>query len=110
MIEMFKTIQASDMTYRMGWALVHSLWLGAGIAAALALVLAVLQRRRALVRYAATCGGLGIMVAGMGWAFWMIPPRGEQPQVQAKIQIEEGSAAALRAEPRAKGNMPGGPV
>ncbi len=105
MIELLKTLQASDVTYHMGWALIHSLWMGAGVAAALAIVLAVLQRRGALARYTAACAALVIMVGGMAWIFWMIPPRPPVPQVQAKVQIEAAPAAASHDVPTMEGRQ-----
>ena len=46
----------------LGWALVHSLWQGAGVAALLSGLLALLRGRRARARYAAGCGALALML------------------------------------------------
>ena len=38
-------LTGSDAVYRLGWTLVHSLWLGAAVAALLGIVLVALRRR-----------------------------------------------------------------
>lgn len=116
MIDMLRDIQTSDLTYRMGWTLVHSLWLGALVAGVLALVLPVLQRRGALARYTAACSALVIMVVGMGCVYWMIPPRTQEPQAQARVQFQGAGSAAhlpavpMMAEPRPNVVMPAAPA
>ncbi|OGX85284.1 hypothetical protein BEN48_14870 [Hymenobacter glacialis] len=53
----------------LGWTLLHSLWQGALIAAVLAGALLLLRRQRAEVRYAASAGALGVVVALAGITF-----------------------------------------
>ena len=98
MIEMLKAIEASDVTYRLGWTLIHSLWLGAGIAAALALVLAALRRGGALVRYGTACGALVLLVVGMGWTYWVLPARTPRAQVAVRA-VKEVPAVVLPSVP-----------
>src|SRR5690348_3430526 len=43
---------------RLGWTLLHSLWEGAAVAAALAIVLAALRRGGPQARYVASCAAL----------------------------------------------------
>ena len=51
------------------WALIHSLWQGALVAAALAVALAFLRRRSARIRYATACGALlALLVLTVGTA------------------------------------------
>ena len=45
----------SELTYRIGWTLIHSLWRGALIAAALAMALACLRAKSPQSRYLAAC-------------------------------------------------------
>ena len=45
-----------------GWALLHLVWQGAAIAAALALLLAFLPSRSANLRYALSCAALALLV------------------------------------------------
>jgi beta-lactamase regulating signal transducer with metallopeptidase domain len=54
----------------LGWALLHLLWQGALVAAALAVALRVLDRRAASMRYLLACGALALMLvlpALTGW-------------------------------------------
>ncbi|WP_257459348.1 M56 family metallopeptidase [Archangium lipolyticum] len=46
----------------LGWALLHLLWQGALVAAALAVALRVLDRRAASLRYLLACGALALML------------------------------------------------
>ena len=53
----------------LGWTLLHSLWQGALVAAVLAGALLLLRRQRAEVRYVASAGALGAVVALAGITF-----------------------------------------
>ena len=53
----------------LGWTLLHSLWQGALVAAVLAGALLLLRRQRAEVRYAASAGALGAVMALAGITF-----------------------------------------
>ena len=53
----------------LGWTLLHSLWQGALVAAVLAGALLLLRRQRAEVRYVASAGALGVVVALAGITF-----------------------------------------
>ena len=53
----------------LGWTLLHSLWQGALVAAVLAGALLLLRRQRAEVRYVASVGALGAVVALAGITF-----------------------------------------
>ena len=57
------------LTRALGWTLLHSLWQGALVAAVLAGALLLLRRHRAEVRYAASAGALGVVVALAGLTF-----------------------------------------
>ncbi|GAB3873025.1 hypothetical protein GCM10028824_24110 [Hymenobacter segetis] len=57
------------LTRALGWTLLHSLWQGALVAAVLAGALLLLRRQRAEVRYAASAGALGVVVALAGITF-----------------------------------------
>jgi len=59
MTPLLTTIQQSQPVYRLGWALLHSLWLGAAIGALFALALLLLRKRSANARYLAACAALG---------------------------------------------------
>ncbi|WP_210520581.1 M56 family metallopeptidase [Hymenobacter terricola] len=57
------------LTRALGWTLLHSLWQGALVAAVLAGALLLLRRQRAEVRYVASAGALGMVVALAGITF-----------------------------------------
>ncbi|WP_310395255.1 M56 family metallopeptidase [Hymenobacter sp.] len=57
------------LTRALGWTLLHSLWQGALVAAVLAGALLLLRRQRAEVRYVASAGALGAVVALAGITF-----------------------------------------
>ena len=54
---------SSPWVEAIGWMLVHSLWQGAGVAMAMALVLCVLRRAPAQARYLAACAAMLLIVA-----------------------------------------------
>ncbi|MCL2648246.1 MAG: hypothetical protein FWD61_14750 [Phycisphaerales bacterium] len=68
-MEMIRAIQGSEVTWRLGWMLVHSLWIGAAVAAGLGVVLGMLRGLNARARYAVSCGAMLVLVAGMAGAY-----------------------------------------
>jgi GWxTD domain-containing protein len=64
---------ASPLAAAAGWALLHSLWEGALIAAALSAVLWAVRQAR--VRYAAACAAMLLMLAAFGLTFVRMMPR-----------------------------------
>jgi bla regulator protein BlaR1 len=96
------------LTRALGWTLLHSLWQGALVAAVLAGALLLLRRQRAEVRYVASAGALGIVVALAGITFGlyfnlgagrgMLPGRGTAQAEQAVIlKPTEHSVAIVAA-------------
>jgi len=75
----------SEAAKALGWTLVHSLWEGAGVAFALAIVLGLARSSR--VRYAAACFALLAMLIGFGTTLYRLMPR------------EIGRAATVRTLP-----------
>ena len=63
MTELINAVQGSEIIYRLGWTLVHSLWLGAVVGVAFAVTMVLLRRRSAGLRYLAGCAALVLMVA-----------------------------------------------
>ena len=68
-----EAIRDSDTVCRLGWALLHSLWLGVCVAAAFSAALVFLRRRSAQVRYLAGCVALVMMVVLPVAAFFVVP-------------------------------------
>jgi type II secretory pathway component GspD/PulD (secretin)/beta-lactamase regulating signal transducer with metallopeptidase domain len=57
-----ETLFSQETIVRLGWMLVHFLWQAAAVALLLAVLLRLLRRTGANVRYAAACGALALMV------------------------------------------------
>jgi beta-lactamase regulating signal transducer with metallopeptidase domain len=53
---------SGEIGQRVGWSLLHFLWQGTAVAAALGVVLPILHRRRAQARYIAACAALAVMM------------------------------------------------
>jgi beta-lactamase regulating signal transducer with metallopeptidase domain len=69
------TYLSGPLAHALGWALVHLLWQGVLVAAILAAVLALMQRRSANARYLAACGALVLLLAlGAGTAVHVYQP------------------------------------
>src|SRR5213075_47524 len=69
------TLLGGPLAHALGWALVHLLWQGVLVAAILAAVLALMQRRSANARYLAACGALVLLLAlGAGTAVHVYQP------------------------------------
>ena len=73
-MELLETIRASETVYRLGWTLLHTLWLGAGVGVIFAAALWVLRRRSAAARYLAGCAAMAAMVLLPAAVFWSVPP------------------------------------
>lgn len=61
---------SGTVSQSLGWALLHLLWQGALVAAALAVALRVLDRRAAAVRYLLACGALALMLVLPALTAW----------------------------------------
>lgn len=67
----------------LGWTLVHSLWEGAAITLALAMVLGV--ARSSKVRYWAACAAMLGLLAGFGATFYKMAPHGAGPSAVPRL-------------------------
>lgn len=70
-----------------GWALLHLVWQGALVAAALALALRWVGRRSANLRYALACGALGIMLALPMATAWRHASRAQQVRPVRTVSV-----------------------
>lgn len=77
------SMSPSELTARLGWAVVHSLWLSLLVALATAYAMSLLAKRSPHVRYALACMALLGMILGSMSALWWGNPtesaRGEAP-------------------------------
>src|SRR5436305_14922269 len=91
------TIPASflnePLVQRLGWTLVHTLWQGVVLAAALALVLRLLRGAPSHVRYAAGCTAMVMMVLAAGFTFTQI----RVPATSSSVTGASDVAASLDA-------------
>jgi bla regulator protein BlaR1 len=102
------------LTRALGWTLLHSLWQGALVAAVLAGALLLLRRQRAEVRYAASAGALGVVVALAGITFglyftsspaqgvWLSPGTVKTQQMVPMKQAESPAAGVSVASKETK--------
>ena len=67
-------LEQSGQIHRVGWGLVHSLWLGMAIAAVLAWALWCLRGRSANARYFACCGAMVVLLAATVGAMVLVEP------------------------------------
>jgi len=120
---LLQSIGTSQVGYRLGWALIHSLWLGAGIGAGFAAAILLLRRRSANARYLVGCIALVAMVAMPAAVFLLSPPRPAastalptgRPEAAAPadvhLPIPQATPADLPADyPRRPGPQPLAPV
>ena len=88
---------SDELIYRLGWMLIHTLWLGAATAALFAAAMAALRRRSARLRYVVGCVALVALMASAIAAFVLsTPPARPAPHVAAKLTAAspEGAVAA----------------
>ena len=69
-----ETLLANATLQRVGWALLHFLWQGAGAAVLLAGAMWFLRRRSANVKYAVACSGLAFMLVLPAATIWLVNP------------------------------------
>jgi beta-lactamase regulating signal transducer with metallopeptidase domain len=92
-------ILRSDPVYRLGWALLHSLWQIASLAAVSALLLAALRRRSANLRYVIGCAGLAAMFVLPVATYCVVPQRPD-------LKTPTGSMASGAAQPASMDPVP----
>ncbi|MDO7846960.1 M56 family metallopeptidase [Hymenobacter sp. M29] len=91
------------LTRALGWTLLHSLWQGALVAAVLAGALLLLRRQRAEVRYVASAGALGVVVALAGITFGLyFNSDAEQNEKLLPAAVKVSQLDSRRAESSAK--------
>lgn len=102
--QLLTAIWGSPTVYRIGWALIHSLWLGAAVAAALAAVLVMFRRRSANARYLAGCAALVATVVLVLGAFMLVQPPAEQASRQDSVEatpiLPEAAGREAKSSPK----------
>jgi beta-lactamase regulating signal transducer with metallopeptidase domain len=75
---------SADLAYRLGWALIHSLWLGTVVVPGLWVVLATLRRRSPQMRYVASACAMALLLVSTVVTFGIVaPPISFRPEVLA---------------------------
>lgn len=82
----------SSSAKALGWTLVHSLWEGAAVAVALAIVLGIARSSR--VRYWAACFAMLALLAGFGGTFYRLMPH----ESGIAVKAPSPGAAALSSD------------
>jgi uncharacterized membrane protein len=89
-------IMAAEWITRLGWTLLHSLWEIALITAVLALLIPLLRRGSANVRYLLACGGLTLMAIVPIVTFCVLPDF-HTSDIAASVTAEEATAVVSSA-------------
>ena len=79
---------------RLGWALLHSLWQGAAIAAVLAVALHLMRRRNAAARHALCLLAILMLVGTTVVTAWVIRPVARAVSERARPELVVPNAAA----------------
>ena len=87
-------ILAADWITRLGWTLLHSLWEIALVTAVLALLLSLLRRGSANMRYLTACGGLTVMAIVPLVTYGFLPDR-QAPAITASATAEEATPTEI---------------
>ena len=77
MIDFIKAFQGSEAIHRLGWTLLHTLWLGAAVAVLFIAAMLILRRRSANGRYLIGCIAMVLMIALPVAVFFMVPAPAE---------------------------------
>jgi protein involved in polysaccharide export with SLBB domain/beta-lactamase regulating signal transducer with metallopeptidase domain len=85
---------------RVGWTLVHTLWQGVAIAAALAVVLRLLRTAPASVRYAGSCAAMSMIVFAAVFTFTRIRVAPAPVVSLAQLPTEQISVHAIVPPPQ----------
>ena len=96
---LFEQTLSCPWALRLGWALVHSLWQIAAVGVLVAMLLRLLDRRSAHLRYLVACGGLITMLLAPVATYWFVDPPGGAETVTVLAQSSDDGARATTAKP-----------
>lgn len=105
---------STELASRLGWAVIHSLWQGALVAAMLATALALLRQRSAAARHTACLLALAVMLGGFGFTLTRSGTQPARVALQAPVpalpqlraEVEHGTVQDQWDELRAEGRTP----
>ncbi len=93
--------QAQAAAYRLGWTIVHTLWIGAAVWGVFEVALRALHGRAAQGRYLAGCAALALLMVVPVGVYWMVPA----PAMGAQGTSTQGTGA-LRPQAVAEPALP----
>ena len=94
-----------QVIYRLGWTLIHTLWIGAAVAMVFALTMAALPRRWSQYRYLAGCVAMLALLASAIVVFVVIPPQVRQTPTAAGSDNARSLADTQITSPLTAGPM-----
>jgi beta-lactamase regulating signal transducer with metallopeptidase domain len=80
-------LEASGVVARLGWTLLHIVWLAGAAGLALAVVLRLMESRSAQARYAAACGALALVLAASVGTFLVVPAPPQAAPVPMSVAV-----------------------
>ncbi|MHC4098953.1 MAG: M56 family metallopeptidase [Planctomycetota bacterium] len=90
-MDTLENILSQEVVQKLGWTLLHSLWQGGIVVLLLAVLLRVLQKTSANVRYVISCLGLAVIVLLPVVTFYVIPA----PALTSDMESVPGSPAPV---------------
>ena len=72
-MDMLENILSQEVVQKLGWTLLHSLWQGGIVVLLLAVLLRVLRKSSANLRYVISCMGLAVIVLLPVVTFYVVP-------------------------------------
>jgi beta-lactamase regulating signal transducer with metallopeptidase domain len=96
---LWQTITTSSPIRQLGWTLIHSIWLGALAALALAAAQPILRRRSANARYGAACAAMLFFITATASAYFFTASPAAPAAVSSAIQQKQTITAGPPTNP-----------
>jgi beta-lactamase regulating signal transducer with metallopeptidase domain/LysM repeat protein len=93
-MDMLENILSQEVVQKLGWTLLHSLWQGGIVVLLLAVLLRVLQKTSANLRYVISCLGLAVIVLLPVVTFYVVPA----PAPTSDMEYVTGSPAPVTGQ------------
>ena len=90
---MIHELLSSDLGWRLGWMLLHSVWQIVLVGVLVALVMPLLSRRSANLRYCIACCGMAFLYVPLAITFFLVPLR---PSAEQSIASDAASTLPNR--------------
>ena len=93
-MDMLENILSQEVVQKLGWTLLHSLWQGGIVVLLLAVLLRVLQKTSANLRYVISCLGLAVIVLLPVVTFYVVPA----PALTSDVESVTGSPVPVTGQ------------